>query len=392
MLAVLDLGIANTLINLIAEAHAGEDQEKAAHFYVTSFWVTTCVVILLSPLLYMFWRMANWAAIFHLTDPSQIQHAAKCVLIAAAFALFSLPLTLANKVLAGYQQVHIANYFAMAGSMFTLIAILSTIATHGTIVQLMASYCTALLLGTLALNLWLWFWQKRWLKPTFRSVRSRVVRRIFAQGLLFFIIQCTGLVVFSSDNLVIAHYLGPEKVTPYSFAWRLTSYTAMVQALILPSLWPALSDAYHKRQLNWVRSTYRAVARNSLIAVGIGALLVGLTGQVVIRIWAGPDAVPSRVLLWLMAFFNVVMAATTNQAFLLNATGRIRLEATLAVLAAAANLGLSIFFVQRIGVEGVILSSILSFLLFMIVPQHFETERVLKGSYLSAERHYDLSD
>ena len=390
MLSVLDLGIANTLTNLIAEAHAGEDQQKAAHFYATAFWITAGVVVSLAPILYAGWRTANWATIFHLVDPLQIQHAAECVLIAAGFSLFSLPLTLANKVLAGYQQSHLANYFAMANSIFSLIAILGTISVHGTIVGLMGSYCTALLLGTVALNLWIWFWQRSWLRPRFGSVQIKVIRRIFGQGLLFFVIQCTGLVVFSSDNLVITHYLGPEQVTPYSFAWRLTSYAAMAQAIILPSLWPAFSEAYYNRQLDWVRSTYRTVTRNCLIAVGIAALFAGLAGRAVISIWAGPNAVPGRELLWLMAMFNFLMAVTTNQAFLLNATGRIRLEATVAVLAAIANLALSIFLVRRIGVEGVILSTIISFLVFMIIPQQIETENVLKGRYLTPEPDYDI--
>jgi O-antigen/teichoic acid export membrane protein len=83
-----------------------------------------------------------------------------------------------------------------------------------------------------------------------------------------------------------------------------------------------------------------------------------------------------------MAAFNVIMAATTNQAFLLNATRRLRLEAIAAVLAAVSNLTLSIFLVQRIGPEGVISATIVSFLLFMIVPQQLEVNRALAGRYL----------
>jgi len=379
MLSVLDLGIANTLTNLIAEANAAKDQAKAAHFYSTAFWVTTCVIILLCAPLYAAWRVTDWGSVFHVVTPFQIQHAKLCVLIAAGFAIFSLPLTLANKLLAGYQQVHVSNYFAMANSVFSLIAITATIWVRGTIVQLMASYCAALLLGTLSLNLWIWFLQRPLLRPRIRLIRADAARRIFSQGFLFFVVQCTGLVVFSSDNLVITHYLGPAQVTPYSFAWRLTSYAAMAQTVLLPSLWPAFSDAYHLRQFNWIRSTYRAVTRASLVFVGAAGLFLALAGRQVIAFWAGPTAVPGPELLWLMAIFNFVMSITTNQAFLLNATGRIRLEAAVAALAAISNLAMSIVFVQLIGADGVILASILSFLIFMIVPQQLETRKVLSG-------------
>lgn len=385
MLSVLDLGIASTLTNFIAEAHAEADKDKAAGLFSTAFWATCSVVILLGPIGYMAWRATNWGTVFHLTDPLQVQRAGNCVGIAVAFFLFSLPLTLGNKVLAGYQQVHLTNYFAMVNSLLSLVAILGTIALHGTIVQLMASYCAAMLVGTLALNMWLCFWQRPWLLPRPRLAKFAIARKLFGEGFIFFIIQCTGIVVFSSDNLVVSHYLGPAQVTPYSFAWKIASYAAMAQAIMLPSLWPAFSEAYYKRQLDWVRSTYRAVARKSLLAVGILALLIGLSGRAVIRVWADGSAVPGARLLWLMAAFNVLMAVTTNQAFLLNATGRIRLEAVAAVLAAASNLTLSIFLVQRIGPEGVILSTILSFLIFMVIPQHLEVQRVLSGYYLTPE-------
>ena len=382
MLSVLDLGMANTLTNFIAEAHAEEDREKATRFYSTAFWISSAAVLLLSPLFYAGWRAINWGLVFHLTDPLQTQHARLCIAVAVAFFLTSLPLSLANKVLAGYQQVHLANGFAMISSLLSLVAILTTVALHGTIVHLMASYCAAMLVGTFGLNLWLNFWQRPWLAPRLQSVQVATARSLFGQGFLFFIIQCTGLVVFSTDNLVITHYLGPAQVTPYSFAWRLTNYATMVQAIMLPSLWPAFSEAYHKRELDWVVSTYRSVTRKSLASVALAAFVIGISGRVIIRLWAGPAAVPGQKLLWLMAAFNLIMAATTNQAFLLNATRRLRVEAVVAVLAAAVNLGLSIFLVQRIGTEGVIASTIFSFLFCMIVPQELEVRRVLAGRYL----------
>ena len=382
MLAVLDLGIANGLTNFIAEAYAQNDQEKARRYFATAFWITLAIVMLLSPACYLGWHMANWAAIFKISDPVQISHAQDCAGIAVGFFLVSLPLNLANKVLSGYQQVHLANYFAMISSVLGLFAILVTIAAKGTMVQLMAAYCTAMLLGTLSLNLWLCFWQRPWLKPSPRALQVAIIRRLFGQGFLFFIIQLTGIVVFSSDNLVITHYLGAAEVTPYSIAWRLTTYAYVVQSIMLPSLWPAFAEAYHKGQLEWVRSTYRSVTSKTLTGMATMAVLIGITGRTVIRLWAGNTAVPGRELLWLMAAFSLLMATTTNQAFLLNATGRLRIEAIVAVLAAVANLSLSVFLVQKIGSEGVILSTLLSFLIFMVVPQEWEVRRVLAGRYL----------
>ena len=55
------------------------------------------------------------------------------------------------------------------------------------------------------------------------------------------------MVVFSSDNLVVSHYLGAAEVTPYSVTWRLVGLAALLQSLIFPALWPAYAEAYARR-------------------------------------------------------------------------------------------------------------------------------------------------
>ena len=134
--------------------------------------------------------------------------------------------------------------------------------------------------------------------------------------------------------------------------------------------------------MSWINETYRSLERKCLLAVGGAAVLLGLTGRFLIRVWVGPAAVPPSALLWLMALFAFIMSVTTNQALLLSATGRLRLEATVAVIAAAVNLTLSIHLVKTMGVEGVILSTIVSFLVIMIGPQAWEVRQVLRGRYL----------
>ena len=164
MLSVLDLGIANSLTNFIAEAFAEDDPRKAQRYFATAFWISVAIVLLLSPVCYIAWHSINWAPVFNLSSPVQLLHARLCVGIAVAFFLLSLPLNLANKVLGGYQQVHIANYFAMINSVLGLFAILLTITGKGSMVYLMTAYCAAMLVGTFSLNLWLCFWQRPWLK------------------------------------------------------------------------------------------------------------------------------------------------------------------------------------------------------------------------------------
>ena len=136
--------------------------------------------------------------------------------------------------------------------------------------------------------------------------------------------------------------------------------------------------------MGWIRKTYRSLVRQSLTIVTVVSLGIGLFGRPVVRLWAGSAAVPSGRLLWVMAFWAILVSITSNQALLLSAVGRLKLETSVAVLAAVANLALSIYLVQRVGSIGVIIATIVSFLLLMLGPQQWEVRRVLEGRYVSA--------
>ncbi|MEO8736136.1 MAG: oligosaccharide flippase family protein, partial [Edaphobacter sp.] len=382
MLSVLDLGIANSLTNFISKAYAMEDEEMARDYFATAFWVTIGISILLGIAIWLSWRVIDWQTLFHLQDAHLALQARTCVAISLCFFLLTLPLNLANKVLSGYQQVHIANYFAMVNSLLGLVAIVTVILSKGTIVDLMATYCIAMLTGSVLLNFWLCVWHKPWLRPHFKAVKRGVVRELFGEGALFFVLQLSGLVVFNSDNLVITHYLGASDVTPYSVAWRLTGYASMMQSLLVPALWPAFAEAYHRRDMTWVRTNYHRIMNGSILAVGLMAVGIGIFGRQIIRIWAGPEAVPGAALLWSMCFWAVLVSITINQALLMAATQRIQLQAVTASLAAVTNLIFSIILVQRLGAIGVLIATIGSYIVFIIIPQEWEVRRILQGRYV----------
>jgi O-antigen/teichoic acid export membrane protein len=382
MLSVLDLGIASTLTNFISEAFAEDDRPKAQGYFATAFWMTVAVAAVLATLCGIAWALIDWGRLLGIAESHLAYQASLCVAIAIGFLLIGLPLNLANRVLAGYQQVHIGNYFQMINSVLGLVAIVSVVLTRGTIVDLMLTYCSAMLVGSLLLNVWLSFFSKPWIKPDPRKASLARARQLFGQGALFFVLQLTSIVVFNSDNLVITHFRGPAEVTPYSIAWRLVNYATLFQVMLVPSFWPAFTEAYRKRELAWMRSMFDGMMRKTLMFVAAASVVLALAGQTLIRVWAGPAAVPSMLLLWTMASWAIVSSITTNQAMLLTATGRLKVEAGVAVLAAVANLGLSIFLVDRIGAEGVILATVLSFAVFMIVPQGMEANRVLRGDFL----------
>jgi O-antigen/teichoic acid export membrane protein len=205
------------------------------------------------------------------------------------------------------------------------------------------------------------------------------MRELLSSGSTFFLIQVAAVVVFSSDNLVVSHYLGASEVTPYSVTWRLVGFTAVLPFLVFPALWPAYAEAYAKGEYGWIRRTFSVtMAGAAALNVSCAGFLL-LFGRGLIRLWAGAAAVPSPALLAAMCLWAVISGFMTFESCLLAALDRTRALAVFSVVAAGVNLALSVMWVQRIGAIGVIAGTIVSYVAVLVIPQTLLVRRVVRN-------------
>lgn len=380
MFFVLDIGIASTLTNLISEAYAEDNHHKAASCFATAFWAVIVISATIGLTFLLIWSRLSWVAIFHVQDPTLIAATSRSMAVAIAVFLVALPAGLVTRVLAGYQELHPANLFASAGSILSLVVTIAVVSLRGSLPVLIAGYAASPVVANIACMVWLCVFHKPWLMPRLQLVSWRLLRPIFRSGLLFFGIQLGGLVVFSSDSLVISHFLSPTLVTPYSVTWRLMSYIAATQMLFFPALWPAYSEAWARGDRAWIQLTYSRVRKVTFIVLAAGCPVALLFARPIIQFWAGPSAVPSESLISLMCLWIVIFAVTTNQSCLLGATGRVAKQAIASVIAALVNLLLSITWVRIMGPPGVLLATIVSYVVFILGIQIVEVRKILHGS------------
>lgn len=384
MLLVLDLGVANSLTNFISEAYARDDRQHAGTYGTTAFGVMSILALLLGALAWWIWPSLNWVSLFHLSSAVEAPTVSHAVAAALTIFLVGLPAGLAPKILGGYQELHVANLFLAVGSLCNLASIIILVRLHAGLVSLVVASSASLVGANLLCLLWIWGFHKPWLFPRVSHLNRAAARLMMQTGGEFFVLQIAGLVVFNSDNLVVTHYLGPAQVAPYSVAWRLVGYSAVVQSMMIPSLWPAFSEAFARGDMAWVQRTFwRTLWVTMGIALGLSALFA-VGGRWIIRVWASRAAVPSEELMLLMCVWVLISTFMNNTATVLVAKGKTRLQAWCSLGAAAVNLALSIYWVQRIGTVGVILGTIVSYLVVLVIPQTWQALRVVRNSDSSA--------
>jgi O-antigen/teichoic acid export membrane protein len=290
------------------------------------------------------------------------------ITIAVALILLGLLCNLGTKVLAGYQELHRYNYAAGLGALASLGGLALGVLLHVRMPMLYLISVGCLTFSSMGL-LVLVLWRKPWLLPRPDLIDTGCIRELLSSGSFFFLIQVAAVVVFSSDNVIVSHYLGASEVTPYSVTWRLAGLAAALQSLIFPALWPAYAEAFAKREYGWIRRTFATTMKGSVALNLCCAGMMTLFGRTVIRLWAGTSAVPTFPLMFAMSLWVVINGFMSVESCLLGALNRICAQALLSITAAAVNIALSIVLVHRIGALGVISGTIASYVFVLALPQ-----------------------
>ncbi len=382
---LLDLGIANTLTNHISRAFALDDKTSAARYFTNALALTAAVSAIAGTAIAFAFPHINWTALFNVSASVSASEVKFTAAAAAALMLLGLPCNLASKLLAGYQELHRNNFAVCAGAVASVAGLALGIVLRVSMPVLFVMSAGPVIFSSLATMLVTVTWAKPWLLPRPSLLDRSAIKELLESGSSFFLIQVAAVVVFSSDNLIVSHYLGAAEVAPYSVTWRLVGLAALLQSLIFPALWPAYAEAYARRDYSWIRRTFSLTMKGTVaLNLACVAVLV-LFGRTIIRVWAGPAAVPTRPLLLAMGVWALISGFMSVESCLLAALNRTREQAVLSIVAAIVNLALSIALVQHIASLGVIGGTILSYLIVLVVPQSLIVRRLFKRELAEEE-------
>lgn len=375
-LTVFDLGIGNTAINKIAEALALKEFATAKLRINAAYVSMTCIALALGLGVLIAWRFISWPSVLGAKmaqNPGEINLAAAFAIIAF---LGSFPFSITPKILAACRKVTLANYWSSAGSVLSLLLLVVATRLRLGLPGLVLAFSGSILLTGALSTAWL-YRHFDWLTPALRSIPREHVRELLNTGLPFFAVQIAGIVLLQTDNLIIAQILGAQEVTPYSVTWRLFSYSSLLQVVSMPTLWPAYADAFARRDLTWIRKTYRYNVKFAVGSTLVFVAILVVIARPFIRLWAGPQAVPSHGLVLAMAMWSCLVALCWCESCLLGAAGRVKGQAIYSGIGAVVNVAASIFLGRAFGLVGIVSGTICAYVVCIIVPQTVEVRRIL---------------
>ncbi|MDP9091573.1 MAG: lipopolysaccharide biosynthesis protein [Actinomycetota bacterium] len=192
--------------------------------------------------------------------------------------------------------------------------------------------------------------------------------RCLLTGAQYAVLSLGWVVAYTLDAIVVSSVLGAARAAVFTIAARLFGVIGGTLTVAGQQMWPAISDALARGDVEWVRKRFRHSITLAAATSGAGSLVLVLFGRIIARIWVGAALVPPLSLFIVFAAWTVYMTVMTQYSYLLIARERIRVLALLGLVIAAVNLAASIVFTKWFGLTGPIVGNLVAAGLVQLVP------------------------
>lgn len=123
----------------------------------------------------------------------------------------------------------------------------------------------------------------------------------------------------------MSHMLGPESVTPYNIAYRYFSVIPLGYTILISPMWSAVTDAYVKGDIEWIKKSMRKM-RTLLLCTAVIIVLMIIFSDFVYRIWVGGAIEIPWKLSLCMGIYIYVLVWSLSYSHFLNGIGKLRIQ------------------------------------------------------------------
>ncbi len=205
------------------------------------------------------------------------------------------------------------------------------------------------------------------LRPRPSALSLSYTRSFLSLSSLLLVTGIADLVIYSADRTILAAFRPVSTVALYEGPVRAHNLLRQLQAtmllIVMPaaSLYAARGDAWRLRELLMRGTRYVAIVMTPLTVT-----LMTLAAPI-LRVWLGQRFVLSADSMTIFVSYWLVASCPSVGLAMLIAVGRVRAVAVYACVLAALNLAISLALTPKLGLEGIVLGTTLSYLIMLPV-------------------------
>lgn len=355
----LDIGLGQGLRNKFAEAIAKGEKGSARKYVSTTYALITIIITVFFIIFIGINPLLNWSRILN-SPPDMVGEINSLVIIVIGIFSLRFIFMLITSILVSDQRPAIRDLINLIGSIITLIIIYTlSKTTTGSLLYLGLTYSAVPVVFLLLATIYFFIKDYNEFIPSIKYVDIKYAKDLTELGGAFFIIQMSMVILFATDNIIITQLFSPSYVTPYQIANKYFSIVIIVFYLISTPLWSAITEAYTKNDIAWIKISIKKMIYVWFIFIGITLVMLLVSGWVY-KIWIGDKVNIPLSLSIGMAIFMVISTWNNIYVSFINGVSKIRLQLHSAIFRAIINIPLSILFAKylRFGITGVIMATV----------------------------------
>ena len=378
----LDLGVTPAVIKFVAQFVGTKDQKNldkiisaAITLYVIVGIVSGIGLLVMS---FFFHRIFD-------VDPANITAVKQLLWIAAGSSLLVWPARTFDGILQGIQRYDWRAAIEIVAAILIALSAYLIFSLGGNIVHfLLANYLVMLFKYVSSYIIG----NARYLKAKiiFPYFNKDIFKQIFSFSSFILFSNIFGIIIFQIDNLVTGIFVSVASVAIYSVSYKLQDALRTVNSLIGAPLLPA--TAMLEGAKDYARQTMLLIKGTKYVTLLFGPMVVIVVffAPVLITSWMGPDLGQSIHPAQILTSFWLFNSVTEVGSGMLTAKGYVKYKFMVTVLNAVVNLTFSLILVQKMGIAGIALGTVIG---MVVVQTPLLLRKYLKTMNISFWQYFD---
>lgn len=333
---MMDVGLGNGLRNKLAAYMAHDDYHNARIVITSTFGMLMAIMLPIMACLLILIENADVAGFLNVDTtlvPDVIPALEAAVLLIGGSFVFKF----IGNLYMGLQLPAVSTLITTLGQ--TLSVVLTAVAYycgwHSLLAISIVTTASPLIVWLVAYPLTFYVRYPQ-LRPQRTMFRFESVRELFTLGAQFFVIQICGMLLLMSSGILISKWFSPEYVTPYNIAYRYCSIVLLIFTVICSPFWSATTDAYERRDWQWLRKAGHTMDRLLLLLMLLMCVMILVSPWVYylwINKWQHEEIEIPMIMTALMALYQMILIVSLRYSNFLNGFGALRLQVYTIVVA-----------------------------------------------------------
>ena len=353
-----DIGLGHGLRNKYAEAKAQNDETNVRKYVSTAFYLLVLLSFLIFLIVLVASSFINWSVILNAPQTLAPQLNILAIIVAGTFCIRFI-VNIVSTLLTADQEPSIPALIGLLGQCLSLLVVyIITKTTTSSLLYIGIALSVSQIFPLVIAFIYLFATKYKTIFPSLSYFSKPHIRSIFSLGIRFFVIQITALVIFQSNNIIIAHVCGLEDVTKFNIAYKYIYILTMAFSTFVNPLWSAITEAYVKEDILWINNIIKRLNQLLLLLAFAGIILI-IISPFVYKIWLNNTFSPNFVLLSLLLFYFIFYSRSLLYRSFMNGAGKISLQFVVTFIQSLLHIPFAILMGRYMGLSGIVIVMIL---------------------------------